>query len=435
MKLKDKITISFKYLKRYRRRYAFLFSALAIGFCIISVISSQKDGIEENVYLQAQTHYAGDVIVSGKDRDSHTSDHIDIPAMEKVLNAIDSLPYEVERVVTRTTSVRDITLFYSGESVYMKYIVGLDYENEIQYFNSIDWIGNVHNSLTDDTIYISSPIADKLKASVGDSVTVQCATRYRRKNTLSFIVGGIIHDTSIFGFYKVYVSRESLNYLLEFEPGEGSVMGVFLKKRSHINAAQTALYTALKDEISTEAPETRAETNRGFNGDWSGIRLFVLTTDAYLSDVAQLIETLSVVAMLLYTLMLLIIFVSAAVTYRLILHERTRELGTMRALGFKNVDIRDVLMLESVYLVTLAIIAGFILAVAVNFVLGFLSFSWVPSAEMFMRHGRLFPLYLLPTIAKNAIAVYLILLIAVYFPALSVTKQSLPRMLSAGAKG
>jgi hypothetical protein len=74
--------------------------------------------------------------------------------------------------------------------------------------------------------------------------------------------------------------------------------------------------------------------------------------------------------------------------------------------------------------------AGFILAILINWGLGFVSFSWFPSFDIFLKNGKLTALYLRKTVLINMSAVFGILLLAVWFPACRLSRSPLPRMLN-----
>ena len=54
-----------KYLLRYRKRYIFLFISLVFSFGLITFFTSSKDSMYDSVYFSAQSHYAGDIIAAG----------------------------------------------------------------------------------------------------------------------------------------------------------------------------------------------------------------------------------------------------------------------------------------------------------------------------------------------------------------------------------
>jgi ABC-type antimicrobial peptide transport system permease subunit len=362
-------------------------------------------------------------------------EHMDASDASLIFEAVRETGIHASRIIRRTHPVGQVKLYFTGESLNLKYLDGIDEDEEADYLADLAWTGAGYGKLESDGIYISTPIANKLGVVSGDNVVIEVRTKYGRRNTGNFIVKGIIHDTSIFGFYKVYASRTTLNKLLEYEDDDCSTVGIDLARRGDAVKAQAALYNYLKERTDAVSFSDRETMRRSKSWNWNGVRLFVLTVSTYLSEVAQLLDAISALSVILYALMLLIIYVSAAVTYRLILHERTRELGTMRAIGFYGRDIRLVLAFETVFLVTLALVVGFLLAMAVNWFLSGLSFSWIPSFEMFMSKGRVRPLYLPQTLALNACIVYISLMVAVYLPSRTVTKQGLPLMLSGGAKG
>jgi ABC-type antimicrobial peptide transport system permease subunit len=107
----------------------------------------------------------------------------------------------------------------------------------------------------------------------------------------------------------------------------------------------------------------------------------------------------------------------------------------MSAIGFKDRTIRLVLFMETLLLATVSIIAGALLSLIINLALSRISFSWIPSFEIFMKNGRLAARYTAASLALNALAVYSILIVAVWFPSHALSKRSLPEMLSAGMKG
>jgi ABC-type lipoprotein release transport system permease subunit len=439
MKLASIFPLALKYLLRYRRRYLFLATALCIGFGIVTVIVTQKDGMVENVYHSAQSHYAGDIVLLGRDMNSGRKNHIDFGAASAIVKAVDDSGIRYIGIVKRTILMSYERLYFNGNALDLKYTVGIDWDNERDYLALLNWRDGVYDVPSDDTIYISAPIAARLGAVRGDSLVMEVLTRYDQKNTGNFIIGGIIEDYSLFGFYKVYVSRKTLNRLAEFDEEDASHIGVFVPEANRLDDGREVIYQELKQWIDVAPPpQDRDEWDALIDKqseDGSRFRIYLLNLAVYLSEVSQILEALNLLTYFLYVIMLLIILVSAVVTYRLILHERTRELGTMRAIGFKGRDIRLVLILETFMLGTVSIIAGLVLSLAINWGFSQIPFTWIPSFEIFMKNGRLAAKYSAASLALNSLAVYSILILAVWFPAFATSRQNLPEMLAAGAKG
>jgi ABC-type lipoprotein release transport system permease subunit len=322
-------------------------------------------------------------------------------------------------------------VYFNGNAIVQKYVVGCDWEKEEFLFSRMTFDSNSEDCFGDDGIILSAPVARELGAVTGDSVILEVDTKWRQKNSGQFIVRGIVKDSSIFGYYKVYISRLSLNRLLLFEDGDCSTIGFFLENPSAAEKKRKSLYAVLSEKMQTgPLVYDSDERDREIGRYYEGVKVFLLTMAVYLSEVSDLLETLNIVTYFLYGMMLIIIFVSAVVTYRLILHERAREMGIMRAIGFYGGDLRTVLWTEVITLGLLSLAAGFLLALLFSVLVSFLSFSWFPSLEIFLKNGRLSVLYLSNTVFINMVLILLVLVAAVFFPSIRASKKSLPSLLS-----
>ncbi|MDR0599858.1 MAG: FtsX-like permease family protein [Treponema sp.] len=438
--------ISLKYLWRYRRRYLFLFLALGFGFGVVTVISSLKDGMKENLYLSAQSHYAGDIIAMGYNTGIEVEHHLKSEEAGIIMDAAGAAGLDPRTAAVRTMVIGRNTssVYFNGNGVTLKYVVGVDWEREADYFAKLLHPGAPGEppgglgGLNDDSILLSAPAARELGARRGDSVILETLTALGQKNTGVFIVGDVVEDASFFAYYKAYVSRVTLNRLIGFADGDCSLIGFFLKDRTKIETQREALYRELSGRVPTaplvydrggledevDALDDRAGEPRA---------VFLITLGVYLTEVAQLMEAIDLASYLLYGMMLVIIMVSAGVTCRLILRERTRETGTMRAMGFYESDTRFIFRLEIFVMAFFSLIAGFVLAAGINRLVSFTSFSWFPGFEVFMRNGSLSALYLPGTVAVNALAVFLALALAVWGPIFRDSRTPLPETLSGGA--
>jgi ABC-type lipoprotein release transport system permease subunit len=434
MKLSVFIKIAMKYLWRYRRRYLFLFLALGFGFGVMTVISSLKDSMKENLYLSAQSHYAGDIVALGYDKQGTLPQHLGRIETEAILESARAAGLESGATAVRTLLQGKGSLYFNGASVSLKYIVGVDWEREKSYFNKLPYT-ETPKKPDDDSVILSVPVARELGARQGDSVVLETVTAAGQKNTGVFVVAGIVEDTGFFSYYKIFVSRPTLNRLAGFAHDDASLVCFYLDDRTQAEAKRTALYRELASLIPTGplvyGRDAYEEETRKIQE--KRITVFLLTLQVYLSEVAQILNAIDLASYVLYAMMLAIIMVSAGVTCRLILHERTRETGTMRAIGFYAADVRLIFKLEIFVMVIFAMAAGFVLAVIVNRLLAFSSFNWIPGFEVFMKNGKPGALYLPGTVVFNVLAILCMLGLAVQGPIFRNSRNPLPEMLSGGA--
>jgi len=434
MKIAVLFKISLKYLWRYRRRYLFLFLALGFGFGVLTVISSLKDGMNENLYFSAQSHYAGDIIAVGHKPDIVSDYHLTKYEQDAIVKSAQAAGIDTDTIAIRTLlhGMDDGSIFFNGNTIALKNIVGSDWEQEKTFFDRLVYT-EAPDILHDNSILISAPIAEELWIQQGDSVILELITITGQKNTGNFVVSGIVDDASFFNYYKVYISRLTMNRLIGFEDDDCSLIGFYINNRRAIEQKRKIMNNDLQSRLTAgplvyDRDGLREERSRF--GDGSAV--FLLTLPVYLSEVDQLMLAIDIASYVLFAMMLAIIMVSAVVSCALILHERTRETGTMRAIGFYERDLRFVLQLEIASLAVFSIIAGFFIALGINWLLSFGSYSWFPGFEIFMQNGRLAARYLPQTLFVNIILSGCALAGAITLPIFRHSRNPLPEMLRGG---
>jgi len=425
--------LGLKYLYRYRRRYGFLVAALIFGFAVVTFITSIKDSMYDNVYYSAQSHYAGDIVAMGYDTNTSKSYtyHMGQNEISAIINAADRAGINPKYSVLRTIYNSDPSVYFNGNAIQLIYLIGCDWDKETYLLSKMNFEEPVNLTLGNEDIILSAPVAHQLGVKTGDNIILEVKTRWGQKNTGAFIVSAIVKDTSIFGYYKAYISRLSLNRLLEFDDGDCSSVGFFFNTNNAIEQKRRQLQNVLSEMIQT-GPLVYNRDQLALERDrpWEGVRVFLYTLPIYLLEISELLDAMNILTYLLYVMMLIIILVSASVTYRLILHERAKELGTMRIIGFYGSDLRLVLWTEVFIIGIISLIAGFLLAQILSWAVSLMSFSWFPGFEIFMKDGKLLPLYLPKTMFVNIILVFFVLFVMALLPSIRATRKSLPGLLS-----
>jgi len=426
--------LGLKYLYRYRRRYSFLVAALIFGFTVVTFITSIKDGMYDSVYYTAQSHYAGDVVAIGYDTNTSFEyiHHMEQKEISAILNAADRAEINPQHTVLRTIYGGDGIVHFNGNAVILKYLMGCDWDKEAHFLNKMNFEEPLNSNLGDEDIILSVPVAQQIGARMGDSIILEIETRWGQKNTGIFIIRGIVKDTSIFGYYKAYISRLSLNRLAGYGDEDCSSVGFFFNSPGSAEQKRRQLQKVLSEQQIQLGPPVynRDQMTMERNRPWNGIRVFLYTLPVYLSEISNLLDAMNLITYLLYGMMLLIILVSAAVTYRLILHERAKEMGTMRIIGFYGGDLRLVLWTEILVIGFISLIAGFILALILSWAVSLLSFSWIPGFDIFMKNGKLLPLYLPKTMFVNILLVFILLFVMALLPSIRASRKNLTGLLS-----
>ena len=89
------------------------------------------------IYYSAQNHYSGDIIIAGFEKEINADQHIYAETIPLLRQKIEESDIEPDKIVLRTLeNSADNTIYYNGTAVPLKYVVGVDWDAEIDYFNS-----------------------------------------------------------------------------------------------------------------------------------------------------------------------------------------------------------------------------------------------------------------------------------------------------------
>jgi putative ABC transport system permease protein len=384
----------------------------------------------KNLYDTAQSHYAGDIVIIGHQKKNYYF----FEDLSNIQSIISKTEISIKSIIKRSI-MGEGNLYFNGSVSRLKYVVGVDWESEQDLFKYLKYSERSEEPFSEDSILISSPMAEMMNVQLGDLILLEVMTQTGQVNTKNFKVSGIVDDRSIFGFFKCYIDRKEMNRLVSVNENFCTHLGIYLDSPHFTDQAVRQLHNEVSSLVDTATlVADRNELNRERKENWKGIRYFILPLAVFLSEVSELLLAIKMLSYFLYIMMILIIVVSVLDTYRLLLHEREKELGTMRAIVFRRWEIIVLLLMEATILFILSISLGFVLARGAAYGASFLSFSSIASFEIFMQNGRLTSVYSLRSFLMNCGIVLVALLPAVFIPVYNATRRPLAEILSGGEK-
>lgn len=394
--------LAIRNLALQRRRYFLIGTAVAAGFALITVISGAAFGAMETVKAKAARYFAGHVSVTGY---VNGWPRLDDPGSIEAALRGSSLP--IRTIARRTVYYNsDAKLFFGGETVRQRRLVGIDFQTELGELGSLAFSdGSIEGMIGEtgrDGILISDSAAKLLGARVGDDVNLYVTTDSGQYNTATLVVRGIFSETSLFG-YVAYMRNEDLNALLRRMPGTATDIAVYASSGTDPEDLSIRVRDALVAGFSpyprlASKEELRAALASGGEGE----RLAVLSLDAHLAQIKSLLDAFLVVTYFVLVLFVLIVMVGILNTYRVLVYERTKEIGTMRALGMSRSGVSSLFMIEAFCLAAIATSLGLLAGLGALSGLRLVDLSAIPAAGMITDRGRL-GFYLAPKIiALNA---------------------------------
>jgi putative ABC transport system permease protein len=414
--------IAFRNLSRQKKRSFLLGGAIAFGILIITLVNAFTAGVVENVQENFSHFLAGHIFLSGYEKSS-SGRLVGVIRDDKILaDAIRQIEQDSLRYIARRSSLNGVLIF-EGENVRQQ-VVGVKW-NEERYLKdrlvlregSIEAVIDEPRSLV-----LNEKVAERLGVAIGETLLVQMQTVTGQQNVGEFILAATSVDTGIFSSVSAYGHRAHVNHLINIEPEEYVTLGIFLEDMGRMEVEAQRLYQALQQQVPLFPRAAGPQALRELMTDmaeeqWEGTRYQLSTISDYLEPLNQIASTLNIVGLVVVLILFVIIMVGITNTFRMIIYERTREIGTMRALGLQRGSVRWLFLLEALFLALGGALVGLAGAFVAGLVLSLINFGMDNQFFVILREGHLSFKVLPAQLIGNIAIVAVLTLIAALVPA------------------
>ena len=387
------VKIALRNLSRQKKRTILLAAAIAFGIYIITMINGFTGSFIENVSENFSNIMAGHIFIDGVEK-SESGKTLNLVRDDGILmDSIEKTGTPWEYITKR--SDLGATLIFEGESVRQS-VTGADWETE-EYFKDRIMLaeGSFDDMLSErQGIILSRKVAEKLNVQIGDRMLVKCRTYTGQQNVGEFVLTAILIDSSLFAGTTAYANIGYVNELLNFEPDEYMTLGIYLESMDQIDAAADALYADLKTKVSMFERDTEDDENpiiamlqQQDEEEWEGLRFELLTLNDVMKEVQQIVDVLNTAALIILLVLFGIIMVGVTNTFRMVLMERTKEIGTMRAVGMQRGIVRKLFLYEAFFIALIGVVVGLVLAGLTMLILMQIYWGVDTPAFMLMKNG------------------------------------------------
>jgi len=152
--------------------------------------------------------------------------------------------------------------------------------------------------------------------------------------------------------------------------------------------------------------------------DWTGQKVDVTTWEDELSMMTKLLGALQWITGLLITVLLAIVVIGIMNTMWIAIRERTREIGTLRAIGMQRTGVMWLFLLESLLLGVIGTVVGALFGIAVSFGLNALHIPVPLSAQIILMSDHLHLVVHPADVVRGVVTITLITGLAALYPAL-----------------
>lgn len=231
-----------------------------------------------------------------------------------------------------------------------------------------------------------------MNRTIGEVLIIQLKTVNGQINTGDFRIAGIYEARIDFA---TYVDRAVLNRLIDMGEGEYNILGVFLKNTAGIDALTLNLHRTLENTVSMFPYEKVAgRSSNELQGlinreDFAGSRGLVTNLNNELGFWGKIDGFALAASLAVMLVILMVIMVGIVNTYRIVVQERTKEIGTLRAIGTLRRDVRRMFVLEALFLSLGGLAAGTVLATLALLLISIPKLTTFTELAWFLDNGHL----------------------------------------------
>ena len=374
--MKTTVLLALKNLTRQKRRSLMLALAISFGFFIVTAIDGIASGAMKNLVEHIVQMQGGNVIVQGLIHQTGEDGEIikkysfviDEPEFLEQTFLNTDIEYEAYACRTMTSG----TIVFNGKKIDTN-IFGCNYQKEKKLTDSFIVLeGNIEDIYKPYSMVITKKSADSLNIKVGDKVLYITTTVDGQRTVGEFTISLIVKDDSIMNTIMIYVPIESLNELYKIKPNEYNQLSVFVENSKQNLYSQMIedkireagrVVTSRKDAIKEDPTNIVGKIRKqAFNNLIPDTIYVVASLNDAVPVLGQIVSIVHSVTTMILIVIMLIVMVGISNTYRMIMYERIKEIGTMRAVGMTGKQTGKLFTTEAVILSLIGAIVGVIVA-------------------------------------------------------------------------
>lgn len=435
------LKVAFRNISRQKKRSFLLAGAIAFGMLVITVINALTGGLVENIRDNFAHALGGHVFITGREFNERGQIISKIRPDERLDQLLAENASRIEAFTKRSQALPSL-IFGSKQTMHLVY--GVDFHEEDKLLASLVVTqGSLDPVLTlENAAILPLPAAERLGVEVGETILVRLETLTGQHNVGELLVVALVEDQEQFGLSAAYVSRAYLNGLLGLDPEEYQMLNMFLTDLGLVDEFTRTFREGLVkpgEEPDEDEPELTvsvggvpldpAQQQRRVSR-WEGTRYRVMNINQIMEPVELAVGVLNRVGLVIFIILLLVTMVGITNTFRMILIERTKEIGTMRAFGMHRRQVQSIFLWEAVLLGLVGCAAGLALAGLIILAVGSWPLKADPSLQFFLNQGRITFRLSGESVVLNMVLVVLTSLIAAYWPARAAAKLSPMKALS-----
>lgn len=360
-------------LWQHRRRTLFLGGAIGFVTALLLVMLGISEGMNRSLIEASTTLMSGHVNVAGFFKVTSGSA---APVVTHAAQVAEVIRREVPELTYIASRGRGWAKVVSDQGSQMLGLSGVSIAQE----RGLRELLKVKDGRLDDLAKPNSVVlfedqAAALEVRVGDAVTISSPTPRGTSNTVDVTVVAIAKSLGMMSSFSCFLNAETLARLYQLNDDTTGALQVYLPTSDLTFVKKVK--ARLRDGLAKAGYQLMDEDPRAFwfkfenvsREAWTGQRLDLTSWHDEVSFVAWTVDLMSGVSFALATVLLLIIGVGIMIVMWISIRERTREIGTLRAIGMQRSGVLAMFIAEGLLLGLLATLAGTAVGLVFSFAL------------------------------------------------------------------
>ena len=412
------LLIAARNLLQHRKRSLFLGLAICAVTLLLVLLSSVSNGIMDTMIRAATTLSTGHVNVGGFFK-------VTSGQAAPVVTRFGPIKALVRRQLPGAVVVdrlRGWGKVISPHGSIQVGISGVDITSEPQLTQVVSLVkGDLLGLRRRSTALIFDKQATKLGVTVGDTLTLRAPTVRGASNAVDVEVVAIARDMGLLSSFSIFTTKNAVRELYLMGDDATGAIQIYLPQSMVDRAADEA--GKLRKKLTDAGYRTMTPQANPFwmkfpivtREDWTGQKLDVTTWKDEMGMMMWIITAFDTLTAVLVGILLVIIVVGVMNTLWITIRERTREIGTLRAIGMGRSKVLLMFLLEAGLLSLCATTAGALLGVGLAAVInaagiplspGFAVFLMSDTLRLVVAPGSVISALLTITLVNTLFAVY-----------------------------
>lgn len=386
------LQIAARNLTRHRRRNLLLGGALAAVTALLVLLSALTAGVEQAMLVSSTTLLTGHVNVGGFFKITSGSAAPLVTEVPRVSERVRALVPELDYLSSRG---RGWAKAVSPSSSMDLVLSGVDVAQEPGFSRVIRPVeGRLEDLAQPNTVLLFQGQADRLKVKVNDVLTLSAPTARGVNNTADVRVAVIARNVGLLSAFSAFIQADTLRRLYGLSPTTTGAIHLYLRRPEDAPAVASRLRAALAaDGWRVMDPEPQPYwiklMQKVPSEDWTGQKLDVTTWEDEMGQFKQFIFGLRALTGLLVFVLMTVVVIGILNTLAIAVRERTREIGTLRAIGMQRRKVLWLFILESALLGLAGAASGALLAALLAGVLDRIGIGIPEGMQVFLMQEKL----------------------------------------------